>query len=724
MDEILTKVAKVRELLPKLKDPTRIAKAEAFLQAHGQGKPKSGFIGTGTGNQQEGLAGIEDKLPTEKVTAVMPEQPSLAGEVASSLGSAALGFDNAAFAGIPHRAIARSADVDAAEKAAELTGGDTLAPYTRPPASTPGFETASDMADRVEAQDPLSSAAGAISSLSVGGLPMLFDKAASRILTAVGMKAAPKSAIIANAVRRGITSSAAGLASGATTDAVTALDQANRHPEKDRGPVEDRLTSEAEKLAIQAMISGGVGSLAGAMGARAAATRDPMTTAGAGGLAQKVVRLEEAGGGIGPTGVKIPESLKPVYAAAMSGGEKIPRVGEADVVPAGATPELAEIFKARPAEVTQPALSVKETVTGRALPLLQSGIAKADRYTGSTAQQMNDAFYATETAKNARVIPNNLAKKAMEFIKIRTFKDQSPIAYTNSGEPIRELNKMFTVGDAVSSAEAADAIRRNPNSVRMTVPEARASGFNIPDNAPDMIEGKTPWVVLEPKPMNVQQYEEMVDGVQAAAKVANVKGDPDKMHAEFLRAAMEDRKQVPWPAELGSEPVIHRALPGDKGSRTITGWAAVQLKKHELLKELETDLFNLGTDRAQATNATTGAAALRNSLGNLGEPGTGLAERAASKHMVNEPGGREALNNILATNYIEGNGGIRNAMELSNPWFPFRQHDRRALMLALDPLLVAAGKSPTVAGAVAPGAEAIQPYLQQLLQGISARMGR
>jgi hypothetical protein len=224
--------------------------------------------------------------------------------------------------------------------------------------------------------------------------------------------------------------------------------------------------------------------------------------------------------------------------------------------------------------------------------------------------------------------------------------------------------------------------------------------------------------------LNVKQFEELVDGVQKSAKVANVRGDADKMHSEFLKAAMEDRKQVPWPKELGDEPVIHRLLSGDTGSRTITGWAAVQMKKHELLKELETDLFNMNTDRAQATNETTGARALRGSLKSVGQPGANKAEDAIYKLSINEPGGREALNDVLATNYIEGNSGLRKATELNNPWFPFRPHDRRALMLRADPLLQAAGKAPSLGGAASPGAEAIQPYLQQLLQGISARMGR
>jgi hypothetical protein len=320
---------------------------------------------------------------------------------------------------------------------------------------------------------------------------------------------------------------------------------------------------------------------------------------------------------------------------------------------------------------------------------------------------MNDAFLNTEVGRTARVFPKNVAKVLVAAIKRRTFKDQSPILYTDSGEPIHELNKMFTVGDPTSSTEAAAAVQRNPSSERMTVDEAIASGFSVPSHD---VGGETKWVVVEPKPVSVEQYEEFIEGVHNAANAAQVRGRSDRLHAEIQRAAMEDRSQVPWPAELGPKPEIHRTLEGDRGSKTISGWAAVQQRKHELMKDLERDLFNMNTDRAQATNDTTGARALTS----LGEPGTDKAERAVSKLTVNEPGGRQALDDVLATNFIEGNSGLRGKTKFTG-FNPLSAHNREAAALRLDPTMQTLGRVLPRVGAAAP--EDDKAVIKRLLSG-------
>ena len=345
---------------------------------------------------------------------------------------------------------------------------------------------AADTMDSISAEHPYIGAAGALGSMGIGGLPAFFEGASKKILQAIGKKTggafgammtAPKAAIAAQAAQKALGAGATGLATGAVEDTARAADEALRHPEAERDPWMQRLVSEAEKLAIQTLLTGGTGALFGAIGARGAQNLDPATNAGSGGTAQQMLRLKQAGGKTSLGGVVLPESAKPIYAEAMAGGEKIPRVGDADVVPDGATPEIAEIFQAKPNELTKPGLDVRDVAAEKALGPLQRGIAKADKYTGSIAEKLDNGFYGTETARDARVFPKTLASKMIEFIKNRTYKDQTAIAYTNSGEPIEEMNKLCTVGDPVSSAEAAAAVRRNPQSHRMKVSEAIASGF-------------------------------------------------------------------------------------------------------------------------------------------------------------------------------------------------------------------------------------------------------
>jgi hypothetical protein len=61
--DIEAKIAKVQKLLPKMKDPANIAKAQQFLSAHGI-EQRTGMIGSGTGSQVEGIEGSMGAQPS------------------------------------------------------------------------------------------------------------------------------------------------------------------------------------------------------------------------------------------------------------------------------------------------------------------------------------------------------------------------------------------------------------------------------------------------------------------------------------------------------------------------------------------------------------------------------------------------------------------------------------------------------------------------------------
>jgi hypothetical protein len=869
--EILEKIAKVKELLPKLKDPARIAKAQEFLAAHGE-EQRTGLIGSGTGNQQEGLAGLEDKLP-EKVTATMPESPSALDAVASTLGAGAVGLDNGLFAGIPHRVAAAdiSSPLDTAHGKAV---GDAIESKVAHGLANKEGESTADTEARISGENPLVTGAGEVSSLLMGGLPALIDRGLARVMEKAGLKAAP-SAIGKQALLGAARGAGVGVASGAAQDAGEAADNALRGK-----PVD--MSLEGDKMAIRALLGGALGGVGGALGSRAAANLDPSTSAGAGGTAQQLLRIRRLGGDVGLAGVEVPPSVKPLYEEAMAGGTDItPRIGglrhpghgdfetaenavggmvqqspedaaalqeylnvermranesnrygipnkltdqvngilsnaqaqgnayagpvyrgmskaeldsvlgsgsnksiwsvgstmdralahargpdsviveipgHSGAVPVGGVPgsntfEEALVPKGTgwrlagqrdvggrtvytlenvdsPASYSgkfSPGSHVEDVAAEKALGPVQRGIAAADRGNAQKFQEIDQAFY-NSSAKHQRFEPKEVTKTLQRFIKARTFKDGSPVPYANSGEPIKELNKLYDVGSPISAMDKKADQLAHPGSFAIRLEDARSIGFNVPAqprNPMSHVPGpeQEAFVVITPKMVSPEQFEQAMQGINNAAKAAEVRGSPDALHAELQQAGFKDRREIKWPAEIpwpkGVSRQVHLTLPGDKGSTTLNDWAAIQAQKAEKLGNMERDLFFMGTTPAEATNETTGARAILNALKTVGNPGSSRAERSLSKFAVDQPGGREALNDMESVNMIEGASGLRNKLGASGA-NPLSAHNRHAIGLRLDPAMRAAGTIFPRAGAAAPDDRAV---IKALLQsyGIGAR---
>ncbi len=770
MDATEAKVARLQKLLPKMSPEVR-AKAQGFLASHGV-EQRTGFIGSGRGDQTEGLppAGpekpaFEDMVPSN---AKIPEHPSalstLGGDAASRLGALALGRFGGMTAGIGPAALRSGGTVE--RKAAEWAGQPprdeaevaTLMSQGMPKEG--GTDPVGELVRSTEEEHPGLEFAGTF--LGRGGLPAYFEKKASEVLGAIARRSAEKAAANAPALSREaqqaaemlemakppaatsmLKQGAEGLKRGMITGALTSATNSAAEvadSELRTGTAGTDLASEIEKGIMSMLITGGTSSILSALGAIPKAIRDNRTNAGSGGLAEKVTRLERMKGGkIGPGGVTPPEGLSPLYAEAMVGGQPVAPGLRTGTVAEGPQQEgpVGELFRNKePPALTRPGMRVQDLAAEKALVPVQQGIAETQTSEYRKIAQAQQQFLGS-SAQHQQVEPKPIMKVLQKYITARTFKDGAPVPYADSGEPIQELNKLVITGDPVSSVESANALRRNPGFVRMKMSDALAMGLNVKGGAEAPIDS---WVVVQPRMVNPVQLESAMQGINKT--VANSKYT-DAMHTDLQHAGFETRQLFEWPADAGPKPPsYHMVFPENrgayagsqytglpeldhtKGHTTLNGWAALQARASDLLKDTEKNLYRIGTNPAEATNETRGAEAILNSLRSMGEPGRNRADDALWNLGKDQRGGRKALGDMEAVNMIEGPGGLRKATELSNPLWPFREHDRRALTLRADPALQAAGRAGTVAGTAVPAAEALQPYLHQLLQGISARMGR
>ncbi len=706
--DIATKIAKVQELLPQMKDPEKIARAQQFLSSHGV-EQRTGMIGSGTGSQVEGIEGSMGAQPSQElVTASMPETPGLGEylgrDAARRMAAVALGFDKGLTGGIGHHLMTSN-----------LTG-----PIDRA-LGLPGVEKetakSAQNVEELSKEHPGLEAMGSIASLKFGGLPALIDSAVGKGLAKVGLRvaesAAPAAALpatrVGEVVEKGGQAASATLPSmlrgalrgvgtalgmGAVEDIADAADNALREK-----PVD--MSNEGEKMVIRMMLGGTMGVLGGALSARAAANRDPLTNAGSAGTAQQLAKIERMkGGGVGLGGVEVPEKLQPLYAEAMAGGTESPKGLNAPVIAEGPHEPgpVGEMFRGEELPpVTRPGMAVQDVAAEKALIPVQKGIDETQTVTMAKIRNAQDRFL-NSSAQHQQVEPTEISDVLKKYIHQRTFKDGAPVPYANSVEPITELNKLFVTGDPVSSAESAAAVARNPGSLRMKAGDAAKLGLKVPPGDPT-IEGGEPWVVIEPRKVNPAQFESAMQGINKAAAESKV---PDALHADLQQAGFKVRQKFEWPADAGPKPppviVGNRAT----GQDTVTGWAAVQARAHELMSETEKNLYRLGTNPAEATGETRGADAILNSLRAMGRPGRNRADDALYNLGKNQPGGREALQNMEAVNLIEGPGGLRSKTEFTGGLFDvLRAHNRHAAGLRLDPTMQVLGSGlPRVGGAV------------------------
>lgn len=749
MDATEAKVARLQKLLPKMSPEVR-AKAQDFLASHGV-EQRTGLIGSGRGDQVEGLppAGpekpaFEDMVPSN---AKIPEHPSALGmyteDVIPKMLTGGLGVIQGASAGLA-KPIAHA--LASGEALSSMGSVDTPEANAAREAALNGETNPSDKAsaaiNQVEEEHPYMSATGTLASLGIGGLPALFERKSAQILEAIGARRAEKAAEIAaemtpeakkaarilasakpaaetSLLKQGAKGFARGAMTGAATSAANSLGNVAESEMQGQGAGTD-LASEMEKGIVSMLLTGGVSAVTSAMGAIPRAVRDNRTNLGSGGLAQKVERLERRGGKVGPGGVTPPESLDPLYTEAMVGGQPIPEAyGAAKAAEGPYQPgAVGELFRNRqPPAVTRPGLAVQDIAAEKALGPVQAGISATKTDYLRRIQNAQDRFLGS-SAQYQQVEPVEVADVLKKYIKARTFESGAAVPYANSGEPMTELNKLFVMGEPVSSAESANVLKRNPSAIRMPVQQANRLGLVVKgaDEA-----AHDAWVVAEPRKVNPEQFESAMQGINKAAAESKT---PDALHADLQHAGFKVRQRFEWPADAGPKPGNFQIGNREKGLDTVSGWAAIQARAHELMSETETKLYRIGTTAGDALGETRGADAIRNSLRSMGEPGRNLADDSLWGFAQSQPGGRRALMDMETVNAIEGPTGLRQRSNISLSTSRPTGHNVTAAALRLDPIFQAAGRAPTTAGAMAPGAEALQPYLQQLLQGISARMGR
>ncbi len=363
--------------------------------------------------------------------------------------------------------------------------------------------------------------------------------------------------------------------------------------------------------------------------------------------------------------------------------------------------------------VTREGMAVRDVAAEKALLPVQKGIDETQ--TGQMVKiREAQARYMNSSAKHQKVEPTEISDVLQKYVKARTFEEGSPLPYANSGEPITELNKLLVVGHTVSSSSAAEAVQRNPGSFRIKLSEARRVGLDVP-RGDEWIEGAEPWVVIEPRKVNPEQFESAMQGINKAAAESKV---PDALHNDLQQAGFKVRQKFQWPADAGPPPPsVQMTFPEDrgtysgaldtgqrtKGHTTLNGWAAIQARAHQLMGETEKQLYRIGTNPSEATGETRGADAILNSLRGMGQPGRNRADDALYSLGVNQPGGRDALQNMEAVNLIEGPGGLRAKTEFTGGIFDIlRAHNRHAMGLRLDPAMRAAGDKLPRAGAALP----------------------
>lgn len=199
------------------------------------------------------------------------------------------------------------------------------------------------------------------------------------------------------------------------------------------------------------------------------------------------------------------------------------------------------------------------------------------------------------------------------------------------------------------SIRTAAATDRSPpmfgTSMPAPVNPAIANSPTTPSPGATGPEGQ--YVIITPRRLTPEKFEEVVHGIDKAAKAASKTASPDKAHALIQKAIREDRDQFPWPAEMGPEPtakITERDADGVAHEVTVRGWSALHTLHHQALDEAEKTLAATGLTPETAGTAA-GSRAVKNSLMGRGTKGS-LEAEVAQDALASTPEGRQALANL------------------------------------------------------------------------------
>lgn len=266
----------------------------------------------------------------------------------------------------------------------------------------------------------------------------------------------------------------------------------------------------------------------------------------------------------------------------------------------------------------------------------------------STVKAIGDAetrYYNTRAGR-AQVVPHETANAIQGIISERTFNTGKALMAAEPGT-FQRLMGQAVEAIPVLPGKSAQQIADLENGRVVSLFQARQMG--LPMDLPPMNAGQElqTQVIIKPRPLNAQQMDEVVKGVDRLAKAATKQGAADEGFAELQRATRADRGHFRWDPALGNEPPDFNLADGTP----VTGYNKFQHFAGQRLSDIERRMTEAGIPQGGNVTEEQAAAGIEGKARNFRNLGSRASDEALLSFSAPGP-----LFDVAASRFVDTAG--------------------------------------------------------------------